>query len=48
MRNHKKYRIGSATYLNKPTGPFIPFGVWREGANCTLIRSMLDKTLQEI
>ena len=44
--DHKK--IGSAMYLNKSNGQYIPFRVSIDGANCTLIQPMLDKIDQEI
>ncbi len=44
MHDDKKLKIGSATYLNKSNGKYIPFGVLMHGTNCTLIQPMLDKT----
>ena len=41
MHDDKGKKIGSATYLNKSTGEYIPFRVYMDGANCDLIRPML-------
>ncbi len=41
-------KIGSATYLNKTNGEYIPFEVLMVGTNCDLIKPMLDKTHQRI
>jgi hypothetical protein len=48
MHDEKAKKIGSATYLNKINGEYIPFEFWIGGANCTLIQTMLDKTDQKI
>ena len=48
MRDEKYKKIGSATYLNKSNGLYIPFRVMISGANCILIQPMLDKTVQRI
>ena len=48
MRDDKDKKIGSATYLNKTNGQYIPFKIQMDGANCKLIQQILDKTDQEI
>ena len=48
MRDDKDKKIGSATYLNKSNGKYIPFGVFMTGVYCPLIQSMLNKTEQKI
>ena len=48
MYHDKDKKIGSATYLNKSNGHYIPFRVEMSGTNCTLIQPMLDKTNQMI
>ena len=42
MYNNKLKKIGSATYLNKINGMYIPFRVWMRGTNCNLIQPMLN------
>ena len=37
MYEDKNKRIGSATYLKRNSGQYIPFGVWLGGTDCTLI-----------
>jgi hypothetical protein len=39
----KDKKIGSATYLNKSSAEYIPFGVYMGGANCSLIQPMLEE-----
>ncbi len=48
MHYGKAKKIGSAMYLNKSNGKYIPFKVFLKGADCTLIQQMLDKTGQAI
>ena len=36
-------KIGSASYLNKSNGLYIPFEVRMYGTNCTLIQKSLKK-----
>ncbi len=48
MHNDEKLKIGSATYLNKSNGYYIPFKLYMYGTNCTLIKPMLDETVQNI
>ncbi len=48
MRDDKAKKIGSATYLNKIIGPYIPFEIRMDGTNCTLIKPMLNETIQQI
>jgi hypothetical protein len=43
MRDDKAKKIGSAMYLNKSNGLYIPFNVQMLGKNCTLIQPMLDQ-----
>ena len=40
MRDDKDKKIGSATYLNKSNGKYIPFGVFMTGVYCPLIQSI--------
>ncbi len=42
MHDDKAKKIGSATYLNKSTGEYIPFYIEMIGASCDLIQPMLD------
>ncbi len=46
MHDDKAKKIGSATYLNKSIGPYIPFKLRMDGTNCKLIKPMLDKSIQ--
>ncbi len=46
MHDDKAKKIGSARYLNKTIGTYIPFGLWMDGTNCKVIKPMLDKTYQ--
>jgi hypothetical protein len=46
MLYDKAKKIGSAMYLKKGIGPYISFKLWMDGTNCTLIKPMLDKTIQ--
>ena len=46
MHDDEKSKIGSATYLNKSKGYYIPFGLWMKGTDCELIQPMLDRTNQ--
>ena len=48
MHDDEHKKIGSATYLNKSNGEYIPFKLNLYGTNCTLIQPMLDKTNQMI
>ncbi len=48
MRDDKAKKIGSAMYLNKSIGPYIPFSILIYGTDCKLIKPMLDKTDQWI
>ena len=48
MHDDKIKKIGSATYLNKSNGLYIPFNVQMSGTNCTLIKPMLNETIQQI
>jgi hypothetical protein len=48
MHDDKAKKIGSATYLNKTNGEYIPIEVLMAGTNCDLIKPMLDKTHQRI
>ncbi len=42
MRDDKDKKIGSATYLNKSNGQYIPFGINMGRIDCKLIQPMLD------
>ena len=42
MHDDKDKKIGSATYLSKTNGQYIPFKVLMGGTNCDLIQPMLD------
>ena len=42
MHDDKAKKIGSATYLNKSNGQYIPFRIYMDGTNCNLIQPMLD------
>ena len=42
MRDNKDKKIGSAMYLNKSNGQYIPIRVRMNGTDCTLIKPMLD------
>ena len=46
MLYDKAKKIGSAMYLNKSIGPYIPFEIRMDGTNCTLIKPMLNETIQ--
>ncbi len=46
MRDDKTKKIGSATYLNRSNGVYIPFDVVM--GDCTLIQPMLIKSFQII
>ncbi len=48
MRDDDHKKIGSATYLKKSTGLYIPFWLKLDGTNCDLIQPMLDKADQDI
>ena len=48
MRDDKTKKIGSATYLNRSNGIYIPFDVVMGEANCSLIQPMLIKSFQII
>ena len=48
MHDDKAKKIGSAKYLNKSNGEYIPFGVRMSGTNCTYIQKMLDEINQTI
>jgi hypothetical protein len=48
MHDDKAKKLGSATYLNKSNGLYIPFVVRLDGTNCTMIQPMLDKNDQAI
>ena len=48
MHDDREKKIGSATYLNKSNGKYIPFELWMYGSNCDLIQPMLNKTKQVI
>ncbi len=36
-------KIGSASYLNKSNGLYIPFEIKMQGTNCALIKPSLEK-----
>jgi hypothetical protein len=42
MHDDKDKKIGSAMYLNKSNGQYIPFKVYLDGASCDLIQPMLN------
>ena len=46
MHDDKAKKIGSATYLNKSTGPYIPFELRMDGTNYELIKPTLYKSVQ--
>ena len=48
MRDNKDKKIGSAMYLNKSNGQYIPIRVRMNGTDCTLIKPMLDEAFQRI
>jgi hypothetical protein len=42
MHDDKDKKIGSATYLTKGSGLYIPFQIGMDGTSCKLIQPMLD------
>ena len=42
MHNDEKSKIGSAMYLNKSSGQYIPFILKMTDTSCSLIEPMLD------
>ena len=48
MHDDKAKKIGSATYLNKSIGSYIPFRLNMIGTNSKLIKPMLDESDQWI
>jgi hypothetical protein len=48
MYDDKDKKIGSATYLNKTDGQYIPISVIVQNTNCNLIQPMLNETYQRI
>ncbi len=42
MHDDKDKKIGSATYLTKGSGLYIPFQIKMNGTNCTIIQKTLD------
>ena len=38
MHDDGHNKIGSATYLNKSNGEYIPFKLWMSGTNCDRIQ----------
>ncbi len=48
MHDDKDKKIGSATYLKKNSGLYIPFQIKMDGTSCKQIQPMLDLTQQLI
>ena len=45
---HSNNKIGSATYINKSDGEYIPFRVRFHGTNCNFIQQMVDEPSQTL
>jgi hypothetical protein len=48
MHDDDHKQIGSATYLNKTNGLYIPFGIGFSDTNCTIIKKLIDFPAQII